>query len=158
MLESLRWMIPNVYSAPPSSSPLRWPQCCPLPPGSTPSSPPSTLRRPMSRTSDHLSLSFSTRHPPTTRAGATRCYSLQRYALGDHVRVDAASKLPPSWHQMDIVILSWILGTLTVELQDIVRERGAPLVGNKSRGLWKGQQKSFGLCYRTTTLWSKHLL
>jgi hypothetical protein len=28
---------------------------------------------------------------------------------------------------MDNVVLSWFIGTLTVELQDIVRERGAPL-------------------------------
>ena len=50
--------------------------------------------------------------------------TLQRYALADHVLADRTSTAP-SWFRMDSVVLSWILGTLTVELQDVVREAGS---------------------------------
>src|SRR6266540_5202736 len=50
--------------------------------------------------------------------------TLQRYALDDHVLTDAGYLLVPSWRRMDSVVLSWIVGTITVELQDIVREHG----------------------------------
>src|SRR6266508_3714854 len=49
--------------------------------------------------------------------------TLQRYALDDHVLTDVGYLPVPSCRRMDSVVLSWILGTITVELQDIVRER-----------------------------------
>jgi hypothetical protein len=48
---------------------------------------------------------------------------LQRFALADHVLDDVVAPLSPSWYQMDIVVLSWLIDTITVELQDIVRDQ-----------------------------------
>jgi hypothetical protein len=45
--------------------------------------------------------------------------TLHRYALADHV-LSAVSDLLDDWLLMDEVVLSWIHGTLTTELQDIV--------------------------------------
>ena len=49
--------------------------------------------------------------------------TLQRYTLDDHVLTDRSSTTT-SWFRMDSVVLSWILRTLTVELQDVIREAG----------------------------------
>jgi hypothetical protein len=49
--------------------------------------------------------------------------TLRRYVLADHVLVDTVALLSPAWHQMDNVVLSCLIDTLTVEVQDIVRER-----------------------------------
>ena len=43
---------------------------------------------------------------------------LQLYAFANHVLDDVAAPLAPSWLQMDNVVLSWIISTLTVELHD----------------------------------------
>jgi hypothetical protein len=52
--------------------------------------------------------------------------TLHRYALDDHVLTDAMVSTH-AWSRMDSVALTWILGTLKVEMQDNVRERGGPL-------------------------------
>ena len=44
--------------------------------------------------------------------------TLQRFALDDTI-----APLSPSWYQMDSVVLSWLIGTLIVELMDNVRKR-----------------------------------
>jgi hypothetical protein len=48
--------------------------------------------------------------------------TLRRYDLDDHLLDDVAT--PPSWawSLMDLVVLSWLHGTITVELQDIIRD------------------------------------
>jgi hypothetical protein len=46
--------------------------------------------------------------------------TLRRYALADHV-LSLDSDSTEDWLLMDEVVLSWIHGTLTAELQDIVR-------------------------------------
>jgi hypothetical protein len=46
--------------------------------------------------------------------------TLRRYALADHV-LSTVTDPPEDWLLMDEVVLSWIHGTLTAELQDIVR-------------------------------------
>jgi hypothetical protein len=46
--------------------------------------------------------------------------TLRRYALADHV-LSAVPDPSKDWLLMDEVVLSWIDGTLTAELQDIVR-------------------------------------
>jgi hypothetical protein len=46
--------------------------------------------------------------------------TLRRYALADHV-LSAVPDPSEDWLLMDEVVLSWIHGTLTTELQDIVR-------------------------------------
>jgi hypothetical protein len=50
--------------------------------------------------------------------------TLKRYALDDHVLSDAVPVNSPAWDRMDSVVVSWIFGTITAELQDIARERG----------------------------------
>lgn len=66
--------------------------------------------------SDRSSPSSLTLCPLTTLAGDQPLLTLQRYALDDHVLVDVVPHLLPSLQQMDNVVLSWILATLTVEL------------------------------------------
>jgi hypothetical protein len=46
--------------------------------------------------------------------------TLRRYALADHVLLAVAAPTE-DWLLMDEVVLSWIHGTLTTELQDIIR-------------------------------------
>jgi hypothetical protein len=46
---------------------------------------------------------------------------LKRYALLDHV----ASSTDPGWRRMDNVVLNWISNSITPELHQVVRERGA---------------------------------
>jgi hypothetical protein len=47
--------------------------------------------------------------------------TLHRYALFNHVLSDVAD---PSiyWARLDIIMVTWILGTLSLELHEIVRE------------------------------------
>jgi hypothetical protein len=47
--------------------------------------------------------------------------TLHRYALDDHVLSDVAN---PSvyWARLDNIVVTWILGTLSLELHEIVRE------------------------------------
>jgi uncharacterized membrane protein YgcG len=49
---------------------------------------------------------------------------LERYTLVDHFTAATAASATPSWWRMDSVVLLWILGTLTVDLQATIRERG----------------------------------
>jgi hypothetical protein len=47
--------------------------------------------------------------------------TLQRYALDDHVSSDAPTLDDPHWCRKDSVVLSWLLGTITVDLQETTR-------------------------------------
>jgi hypothetical protein len=49
--------------------------------------------------------------------------ALQRYALLEHVTDDAPST-DPSWIRMDNVVLNWISNSISVDLHQVVRERG----------------------------------
>jgi hypothetical protein len=60
---------------------------------------------------------------PHYTPGVIRCSSLRWFTLTDHVLDDFIAPLSPSWHQMDSVVLSWLTGTLTIELKGIVREQ-----------------------------------
>jgi hypothetical protein len=51
--------------------------------------------------------------------------TLQRYALDDHISANARTLDDPHWHRMDSVVLSWLLGTITVDLQVTTRDRTA---------------------------------
>jgi hypothetical protein len=42
--------------------------------------------------------------------------TLQRFTLDDHITVNTAPSTTPSWLQMDSVVLSWLLGSLSVNL------------------------------------------
>jgi hypothetical protein len=60
-------------------------------------------------------------HYPRWRAQVV--LTLRRFALADHVLNDPVAPLSPSWVQMDSVVLSWLHNTITVELQDIIRDQ-----------------------------------
>jgi hypothetical protein len=48
--------------------------------------------------------------------------TLRRYALDDHVLVDASVAVQTSaWLRLDSIVLSWILGTISLDLHDLVR-------------------------------------
>jgi hypothetical protein len=56
---------------------------------------------------------------------------LERYALLDHVDSDVAASTDLGWRRMDSVVLNWINNSITPELRQVVRERGAT-----ARHLW----------------------
>ena len=48
--------------------------------------------------------------------------TLRRYGLNDHILIDASVAVQtPSWLRLDSVILSWILGMISLDLHDLVR-------------------------------------
>jgi hypothetical protein len=48
--------------------------------------------------------------------------TLRCYALDDHVLVDVSIAVQtPSWLRLDSIVLSWILGTISLDLHDLVR-------------------------------------
>jgi hypothetical protein len=48
--------------------------------------------------------------------------TLRRYALDDHVLVDASvTAQTPSWLRLNSIVLSWIIGTISLDLHDLVR-------------------------------------
>jgi len=48
--------------------------------------------------------------------------TLRRYALDDHVLVDASTAVQtPSWLRIDSFVLSWILETISLDFHDLVR-------------------------------------
>jgi hypothetical protein len=50
--------------------------------------------------------------------------TLERYELAAHVLLDTPPANDPSWKRMDNVVVSWIFGTISIDLQDIAWERG----------------------------------
>jgi hypothetical protein len=63
---------------------------------------------------------------------------LERYTLLDHVDSDVASSTDPGWHRIDNVVLNWISNSITPELHQLVRERGAT-----ARHLWLAIENQF---------------
>jgi hypothetical protein len=63
---------------------------------------------------------------------------LERYALLDHVNSDVASSTDPGWRRMDSVVHNWISNSITPELYQVVRERGATV-----RHLWLAIENQF---------------
>jgi hypothetical protein len=63
---------------------------------------------------------------------------LERYALLDHVNSDVASSTDPGWRRMDSVVLNWISNSITPELHQVVRERGAT-----ARHMWLAIENQF---------------
>jgi hypothetical protein len=47
--------------------------------------------------------------------------ALRRYALDDHILTDKIDNTT-YWYHYDEIVLTWMLGTLSVELQEIVCE------------------------------------
>jgi hypothetical protein len=50
--------------------------------------------------------------------------ALQRYKLVDHILSNSPPVNDPTWDCMETVVLSWIFGTITGELQDFTKEHG----------------------------------
>jgi hypothetical protein len=63
---------------------------------------------------------------------------LKRYVLLDHVDSDVSSSIDPGWRRMDSVVLNWISNSITPELHQVVRERGAT-----ARHLWLAIENQF---------------
>jgi hypothetical protein len=49
--------------------------------------------------------------------------TLWRFALVDHVLDDIVAPPSPAWSLMGALVLSWLHDTITVELQDIIRDQ-----------------------------------
>ena len=64
--------------------------------------------------------------------------TLRRFVLDDHVLVDHDAPPPRSWCLMDSVVLSWLHGTITVELQDIIRDQA-----DTARQAWLALEDQF---------------
>jgi hypothetical protein len=64
--------------------------------------------------------------------------TLRHYALVDHVLDDIVAPPSPAWSLMDTVVLSWLHGTITVELQDIIRDQA-----DKGRQAWLALEEQF---------------
>jgi len=64
--------------------------------------------------------------------------TLRRYAIDDHVFLDTAGAVPtPLWLRLDSVVLSWILGTISLDLHDLVRNTPS------ARGAWLALEGQF---------------
>ena len=65
---------------------------------------------------------------PTSSYGRWRdqvLLALRRYALDDHVLLDTPVEARDMvWLRLDSVAMSWIFGTISLDLQDIVRTHG----------------------------------
>jgi hypothetical protein len=64
--------------------------------------------------------------------------TLRRFVLDDHVLIDHDTPSPRSWCLMDSVVLSWLHGTITVELQDIIRDQA-----DTARQAWLALEDQF---------------
>jgi hypothetical protein len=74
--------------------------------------------------------------------------TLQHFALDDHVTIDTTPSATPSWLRMDSVTLSWLLSSLSVDLQATVCE-----CGDTSRQVWLAIQDQFLGTYEARTLY-----
>ncbi|XP_021309205.1 uncharacterized protein LOC110432736 [Sorghum bicolor] len=64
--------------------------------------------------------------------------TLRRYALDDHVLLDAVAAVQTaSWLRLDSIVLSWILGTISLDLHDLVRNTPS------ARGAWLALEGQF---------------
>jgi hypothetical protein len=73
--------------------------------------------------------------------------ALTWYSLADHVLSDDGFIDDPTWTRRDVVILCWLTNTTTVDLQEVVRERGHP-----ARHLWLTLENQFLDNHETRTL------
>jgi hypothetical protein len=64
--------------------------------------------------------------------------TLRRYALSYHVLSDDTFVGVPAWDRMDMVIKSWLYGTISPELQDVTRQRG-----HTARAAWLALENRF---------------
>jgi len=90
-----------------------------------PWSPSSTCRLSASRTRALVSVTLD---PTSTSYGRWRdqvLLALRRYALDDHVLTDTPVQARDGvWLHLDSIVVCWIFGTLTPNLQDIIRMPG----------------------------------
>jgi hypothetical protein len=59
--------------------------------------------------------------------------AVMRYALADHVESDDTFPDNLVWTRIDVVVLSWLTNTISLDLMEVVRERG-----RTARHLWLG--------------------
>ena len=75
--------------------------------------------------------------------------TLRRFVLADHVLDDIIDPPSPAWSLMDTVVLSWLHGTITVELQDIIRDQA-----DTGRHAWLALEEQF---LGNRDAWALHL-
>jgi hypothetical protein len=75
--------------------------------------------------------------------------TLRWFVLDDHVLVDHDAPPPRSWCLMDSVVLSWLHDTITVELQDIIRDQA-----DTARQAWLALEDQF---LGNRNAWALHL-
>jgi hypothetical protein len=80
-------------------------------------------------------LDLASSHYPCWRG---QVLTLLWYPLADHDLDDLVAPRSPSWCLMDIVVLSWLHDTITVELQDIIRDQA-----DTSRQAWLTIKEQF---------------
>jgi hypothetical protein len=64
--------------------------------------------------------------------------TLGRYALADHVLSDDSFIDVPAWDRIDMLVKSWIFGTISLELQDVT-----PQCGLTARAAWLALENCF---------------
>ena len=64
--------------------------------------------------------------------------TLGKYALSDHVLADAVYPDVPSWLRMDCLVLSWLFGTISAELHEIVYSPAST-----ARHVWLALEQQF---------------
>eukprot|EP00267_Zea_mays_P038066 XP_008676190.1 uncharacterized protein LOC103652365 [Zea mays] len=64
--------------------------------------------------------------------------ALGKYALADHVLCDASFHVVPHWVRMDLHVLSWLYGSVTGDLYEIVTTRTP-----SARGAWIALEQQF---------------
>ncbi|WVZ52038.1 hypothetical protein U9M48_003133 [Paspalum notatum var. saurae] len=64
--------------------------------------------------------------------------ALGKYALADHVLSDASFSADPHWVRMDLYVLSWVYGTITTDLFEVIITASP-----SDRGTWVALEQQF---------------
>jgi hypothetical protein len=64
--------------------------------------------------------------------------TLRRYALSDHVLSDGTFVDVPAWNRMNMVVKSWLYGTISPKLHDVTHQRG-----HTARAAWLALENRF---------------
>jgi hypothetical protein len=85
-----------------------------------------------------VSVVFDPASPHYPRWRGQVLLTLRRFVLDDHVLVDHDAPPPRSWCLLDSVVLSWLHDTITIELQDIIRDQA-----DTARQAWLALEDQF---------------
>jgi hypothetical protein len=65
---------------------------------------------------------------------------LGRFSLRRHVLADTTDHTYPDWEHMDCVVMTWLLGTTSPDLEEIVRDDHATAT---ARSVWLALEQQF---------------